>query len=369
MDQVRPIAAQYLRALRTALRSDLAIYVVATAYVALGYLHLSSKGYLAFGSLSAYWGAWSMNFGLLGPIFVAIIGMSHIILRLGRRRNLAYRAMFAPNRVGRFVAGTILLLTAVLLFTTMFSALKTSFPLDGGFRFDQAQANIDKAIHFGVDPFHLLYAVARYPIVLRIVELNYNVLWFIICYFTLYWVVTSPRTDSMRVRYVLTRMTCWIVIGNVMASTWLSAGPAYYGLVTGDTTRFAEQAAFLATTADTANSAYNFQAYLWSLYDASTAGLGSGISAFPSMHVAVTVVNALFIGEISRRFAVLMWGYVAIIICSSVYLGWHYAIDGYVSVIGVTAIYWTLRWPAPVLARFDAPALVAQPVSPTVQKP
>ena len=160
MDRSRPLAARYLDALWSAMRSDAPIYAVAAIYVAVGYVFMSGKGYLAFGMLKAYYTAWSVNFGFLGPFFVTIIGVLHIVIRLNKRRSLAYRAMFAPRRVGRFIAGTILLLTALLLFTTMFSAIKTSFPIDHGFRFDVAQADIDKAIHFGVDPFRLLYAVA-----------------------------------------------------------------------------------------------------------------------------------------------------------------------------------------------------------------
>lgn len=351
MDRFRPFAMRYLGELWMALRSDAAIYAVAAAYVVAGYLFMSGKGYLAFGTFNAYYAAWSVNFGLVGPFFVTIIGIVHITLRLDRRRSLAYRAMFAPKRVARFVAGTALLLTALLLFTTMFSAVKTSFPIDHGFRFDVAQADIDKAIHFGVDPWRWLYAVAEYPFVLRIVEFNYNVLWFVICYFTLYWVVTSPRTAKLRVRYVLTWMFSWAIIGTLVAGTWLSAGPAYYGLVTGDTARFADQLSFLATTAGERNSAFEFQAYLWELYESGRVGIGSGISAFPSIHVAVTVINALFIGEVSRRLGMVLWAYVAFIIMSSVYLGWHYAIDGYVSVICVVAIYWAVRKLFPILAR------------------
>lgn len=361
MDRLPPLAARYLDALWSVLRSDAPIYAVAAIYVAIGYVFMSGKGYLAFGMLEAYATAWSVNFGLLGPFFVTIIGLVHIIVRIDGRRRLAFRAMFAPNRVARFVGGTILLLTGVLLFTTMFSAIKTSFPIDHGFRFDVAQANIDKAIHFGVDPWRLLYAFAENPMILRIVEANYNVVWFIICYFTLYWVVTSPRTDGMRVRYVLTWMLSWAIIGNVMAGTWLSAGPAYYGLVTGDTARFADQLTFLATTAGERNSAFNFQAYLWRLYESGNVGIGSGISAFPSIHVAVTTINALFISEVSRRFGMVMWAYVAFIIMSSVYLGWHYAIDGYVSVVSVTAIYWALRKLVPTLARLRWKASAKQP--------
>lgn len=361
MDRLASLAARYRAALWSAMRSDAPIYVVAALYVAIGYAVMAGKGYLAFGTLQAYLTAWSVNFGLLGPVFVTIFGLLHIVIRLNKRRGLAYRAMFAPDRVGRFVAGTILLLTAMLLFTTMFSAVKTSFPIDHGFRFDVAHADIDKAIHFGVDPFRLLYAVAEHPLVLRIVEANYNVLWFIICYFTLYWVVTSPRTKSIRVRYVLTWMLSWAIIGNLIAGTWLSAGPAFYGLVTGDTNRFADQLAFLATTAGEKNSAFNFQSYLWSLYAGGKVGIGSGISAFPSIHVAVTTINALFIGEISRRFAVVMWAYVGFIILSSVYLGWHYAIDGYVSVVCVLAIYWALRRLMPVFSRLRFRPTAPQP--------
>jgi hypothetical protein len=361
MDRIRPLAARYLEALWIALRSDAAIYAVAAIYIVIGYVFMAGKGYLAFGMLNVYYGAWSMHFGVLGPVFVTIIGLLHIVIRLDARRRLAYRAMFAPRRVARFVAGTILLLTAVLLFTTMFSAIKTSFPIDHGFRFDVAQADIDKAIHFGVDPWRLLYAVAEHPLVLRIVEMNYNVIWFIICYFTLYWVCTSPRTNGMRVRYVLTWLLSWALIGTVMAGTWLSAGPAYYGLVTGDTARFADQLAFLSTTAGERNSAQAFQSYLWYLYSSGNVGIGSGISAFPSVHVAVTTINALFIGEISRRFSVLMWAYVVFIIMSSVYLGWHYAIDGYVSVVTVTAIYWALRKLIPTLARLRWKARAERP--------
>jgi hypothetical protein len=361
MDRSRP----YRDAFGRAVRSDWPIYAFAAFYLLAGGIYVAQRGSLAVDMLLVYYRAWIINFGVIGPVFVAIIGALHIVFRLNRRRNLAYRAMFAPARIGRFAAGTLLLLTAVLLFTTMFSSIKTTFPLDHGFRFDVFQADLDKALHFGVDPWRWLYAVAEHPIVLRVLEANYNMVWFIICYFTLYWVCTSPRTEGMRVRYVLTWMVSWALIGTVMASTWLSAGPAYYGLVTGDTARFADQLSFLATTAGERNSAHAYQAYLWKLYSTGRVGIGSGISAFPSIHVAVTTVNALFLSEVSRRVGAVMWAYVAFIIMSSIYLGWHYAIDGYVSVLTVTAIYWSLRKLLPLFARlrWKRPSPLPLPVS------
>lgn len=345
--QTRP----HILALGQAIRSDWPIYLIAGIYVLAGSLYLASIGQSGFGTLNAYIRAWAMNFGVLAPYLVTLFGIVRITLRIRQRKNLAYRAMLAPHRTARFIAGTILLLTAILLFTSMFSSIKATFPLAHGFLFDHAQADIDKAIHFGVDPWRLLFAFAKHPLVLRLVELNYNVFWFIVCYGALYWVLTSPRAERIRVRYMLTWLTVWIVIGTVMASIWLSAGPAFYGLVTGDTARFGEQMAFLATSAGDYSSAHNFQAYLWALHELGKPGFGSGISAFPSMHVALITLNALFVGETSRRWAMLMWAYVAFVAMSSVYLGWHYAIDGYVSIVVVTLVYHLFKRALPVLSR------------------
>lgn len=94
-----------------------------------------------------------------------------------------------------------------------------------------------------------------------------------------------------------------------------------------------------------------FQEYLWTLYQSGTIGLGSGISAFPSMHVALATVVALYAWEWSRKLGFVAWVYVAFILCSSVYLGWHYAIDGYASIVVVSGLYWALRVLMPNLGR------------------
>jgi membrane protein implicated in regulation of membrane protease activity len=62
------------------------------------------------------------------------------------------------------------------------------------------------------------------------------------------------------------------------------------------------------------------------------------------MHVAIAMLNALFIREILGRLAAfLAWSYLAFILFGSVYLGWHYAVDGYASIVLVAIIYWAGR--------------------------
>jgi hypothetical protein len=176
-----------------------------------------------------------------------------------------------------------------------------------------------------------------------VAEWNYDVLWSLTAFSALFFVVTSPRTRRIRLRYLLAFMATWVVVGNFFAGEFISAGPAFYGFVTGDTARFAPQLAFLSHGAASTSSAVVYQTYLWELYTSRQAGFASGISAFPSVHVATVTLNALFLAEYSRRLGAVAFTYVGFIIASSVYLGWHYAIDGYAAVAAVLVIHFALR--------------------------
>ena len=340
----------YLAQLARAIHTDWPLYALSAAFLGAGVVHLMRSEHSIVGMLGHYLLQWSFHFGLAGPFVALTAGIIHIAWRMKGRKRLAYRTLIAPRRLARFVAGTLFLMTAGLMFMTTFSAIKTSFSADG-FPYDRVHADIDKALHLGVDPFHYLYSFAQHTWLLRLLEFNYSVVWFVVCYFTLYFVMTSPRAEGVRVRFGLTWLGTWVIVGIAMAGQWLSAGPVYYGYVTGDTARFADQIAFLSRTAGSPGSAHNFQNYLWRLHEAGQGGLGSGISAFPSMHVALVVVVALFAAERSARLGFLAWCYAGIVLFSSVYLGWHYAIDGYASLLAVSALYWTLRRLMPVLAR------------------
>ncbi|WP_352599348.1 phosphatase PAP2 family protein [Mesorhizobium sp. M0488] len=64
-----------------------------------------------------------------------------------------------------------------------------------------------------------------------------------------------------------------------------------------------------------------------------------GISAFPSIHVASSVLFALYATRLSPRLGVAMWIFAAIIMLGSVVLGWHYAPDGYAGILISVAIW------------------------------
>ena len=254
---------------RAGLRNDGPVYLAALTYVLICMAYIFARGSFEpaqfWATAIVYAQVWWQQYGLFFPLILAGIGWAHITLRLSQRRRLAYRIMFGPERIGRLLAG-IVLLSVMVPFHTAFNAVKTLVPLDQGFAFDRFFADLDKTLFFGADPFALLYAAGKPEWLLRALELNYSNFWFVICFGMVYWVAVSPRLDGIRVRYFVSFLLTWAIVGNVLATIFSSAGPVYYGHVTGDYARFADQVAFLATTADEVGSAARYQTYLWEMY-------------------------------------------------------------------------------------------------------
>lgn len=338
-EPIRALAAE----LTARLRADAPLYLFIAAYTVVGLVVLSVSGTQDRASYSIYFMRWVSLFCVLLPAIAIILHVTLLVHRFDKRRALAAKRIFSPANVAYFLSG-IALIMAMVLFQGTFTSLKNAMSVwHHGFPLDRLHADIDAAIHFGIDPWRLLYAVAESDWVRIAVEWNYNVLWFVISFGALFFVATSPRAAPIRSRYVLSFMLVWIIVGNVFASTFLSAGPAFYAHVTGDVARFGEQLEFLARGASSPNSAASYQSYLWSLHEASLTGFGSGISAFPSVHVGLIALNAMFVCEYSRKLGTIAFGYVAFVLASSVYLAWHYAIDGYAAIAIALLIYLALR--------------------------
>lgn len=335
--------SRFAPAVFDAVRRDAPLFLAIAAYTIAGLLLLESLGATDQAAYGIYVARWATLFLILMPAVAILVDSALVIHRFDRRRGLAFRRTFSARRVTALLAGMALLM-AMVLFQGTFTSIKNVLPLmHGGFPQDGIQADIDRWLHFGSDPWRWLYAFAATDLMRAAVEWNYNVAWFALVYGALFFVATSPAASAVRMRYVLMFMLVWVVCGNLFAGFFLSAGPAYYGFVTGDEARFAEQLAFLERGVDQDHSAAAYQDYLWSLYAGGLSGFGSGISAFPSVHVGLAAMNAFFVGERWPRLAWAAWAYVALIVASSVYLAWHYAIDGYASIAVVGLMHVMLR--------------------------
>jgi membrane-associated phospholipid phosphatase len=92
-----------------------------------------------------------------------------------------------------------------------------------------------------------------------------------------------------------------------------------------------------ATTPLTALWAQNV---LWQSYIDPGAAQVEGISAMPSMHVAMATLMALIAFRVNRRLGWAYTVYAGLIFLGSIHLGWHYALDGYVGALGTIGIWY-----------------------------
>ena len=79
---------------------------------------------------------------------------------------------------------------------------------------------------------------------------------------------------------------------------------------------------------------------MWSAYLSGHPGLVSGISAAPSMHIAISMWIFLVARDLAPKAVPIAAAYLAFICIASVQLGWHYVTDGIAAVVGMVAIWW-----------------------------
>jgi hypothetical protein len=83
---------------------------------------------------------------------------------------------------------------------------------------------------------------------------------------------------------------------------------------------------------------------LWNAYRGGESGYWMAISAMPSLHIAVPALFGLAGWRAHRALGAAIWAYTVIVLLGSVHLGWHYAVDGYVGILGALACWWLARW-------------------------
>lgn len=295
---------------------------------------------------------------------LAVLGVVVLIARFRRDRPdspLRYlREKFAAGGAGRLLAG-LPMFAALIVFMPVFSAMKSAIPLFHEFTWDAAIIAADHALH-GQDPWRLLQPVLGYPLVTSALSGVY-LAWFFVIYAASTYFCFLAGDRTLRAQYFITYFATWTLGGVLLATLFASVGPCFAGPLLGDH-RFDAQMEYLRA----ANDQYpvfilRAQDFLLAAAARDDNGLGAGISAMPSMHVAMAMLVALSMARLSRGFAVAGWTFYAAILIGSVHLGPHYALDGYVS-SALTLALWAIAGRLAVAmgaARAAAPA--ADPVA------
>lgn len=214
--------------------------------------------------------------------------------------------------------------------------LKEMLPLAVPFWADPALAALDHEV-LGRDAWRLV-PVALIPS-LDVIYANWAPVKTLVLLVTLSLPAAQSKSHAM-ISFFLTLG----VLGVVGQYAFSSAGPIFYGrLGLGD--EFAPLLEVLHAKAPIATAASE---YLWSAYRESRAGFGAGISAMPSIHVALTTWAALTVTAAWPRLRIPVWLFWAATFVGSFALGWHYLSDSIVGAFGA----W-LCWIA--AARFTRP--------------
>ncbi|WP_181182228.1 MULTISPECIES: phosphatase PAP2 family protein [unclassified Mesorhizobium] len=198
---------------------------------------------------------------------------------------------------------------------------------------DPLLANLDATLHFG-DPWRLLHAIIPAGAMPMLV-----IIYFPVWLFLYFAAITSAAlcSEPLRTRYMFAFAVTTIGLGTVMAALLASVGPIFYDAFFGGD-RFADLRAALGQS-DAARPVLAIADRLYSAHMHGAKDVFVGISAMPSIHVAMATLNALFFSQLNRRLGYIAWGFAALTLLCSVYFGWHYAVDGYVSILAVALIW------------------------------
>lgn len=280
--------------------------------------------------------------GLLATLFFSAVVIRIMVVD---RPDRLTRTIVAEMREKWFtrerIARGLPIVTAFLFFMAAFTSLKSMIPVVQGYAWDETFMKLDRLIHFGRDPWTLLQPVLGYPLVTSAVNFLYN-MWFPVMFGVLYWQTFTLRHESLRHRYLLSFFLCWIVNGTILAMLLASVGPCFYGELRPDLDNpYQGLMAYLQETDKIYPVwALTAQGMLWSSYVGEHLTFGSGISAMPSLHVSVALLQTLLAYHINRRLGHVFAAFFAVILLGSVHLGWHYAVDGYLSIVTTLLIWW-----------------------------
>jgi hypothetical protein len=148
-----------------------------------------------------------------------------------------------------------------------------------------------------------------------------------------------------RCRLLVSWLLAWILIGSAAAWIFSSAGPCYYNELIGDDRSFALLHARLLELGRQAQGlgvtikSLQFQPALLEAFRRGEYAPAGGISAMPSMHVAMATLFAIGGFKVARWLGMLMSAYAFLVWIASIFFGWHYAVDGPVAVLLMVGVW------------------------------
>jgi hypothetical protein len=315
---------------------DVPIYLVAGALLASCFALFSLYGVGEIGPALI-----AKNAQLYGVTALAMLVID-VVLLLVRHRPAEPAKLLLVTYRGRLTDPAVLarlpLFAIAIAFMPFFSKLKSMIPLFNDFHWDPTLIAWDRTLFFGHDAWQVLQPVLGYPIVTSVLAGLYHG-WTLLIYggalFFLFYRAARPAVRQYYLGFVL----IWTLIGGGLATLFASVWPCFVGPIFGDPTFDAQMAYLNAANEQFPVLTLHVQDLLLQWYHQGDRGLGSGITAMPSMHVSMAMLSWLGMRQVSRKASWWFFAFFVVIWVASVHLAYHYAADGLVSMIATAAIW------------------------------
>ena len=270
----------------------------------------------------------SFSFFIVGLTIAGSVTSLWIVLLLAKyaRQGEAHPSRrLLTEAAPRFLA----FLVGVVLVTLQMAVLmwlKVMLPISSPFWADPLLADVDAFI-FRTDPWRLTHGLLGWagPLFDRI-----YVTWAPAKFATMLFVLLQPE-DRRKARAIVAYFLM-VAISAIGQYSLSSGGPVFYERL-GFGPRF-EDLQFLPWVVATSN-------YLWTDYLTAGGHVGGGISAMPSLHVAIALWIALVVRSYAPKLQAIGWFYFACIFIGSIHLGWHYAVDSIAAVV-IAVFAWVI---------------------------
>ena len=238
---------------------------------------------------------------------------------------------------GARMANGIPMAIIMIIFMYVFVNVKANIPILNPFSWDKYFSDLDKALHFGTQPWEWLQPLLGYAPITFLININYNA-WFLVMWMVWVFFAFKEKPSEIRTRFFLSFFGIWIVTGSVLAIVFSSAGPCFYDRLGLTPDPYAGLMTYLRGANEVMPVwAVSTQDMLWQGHV--NKSLIDGISAMPSMHSGSALLFALAGSKVSRLMGRVLFAHAFLIFIGSVHLGWHYAVDGYVA-WALTLIIW-----------------------------
>lgn len=220
-----------------------------------------------------------------------------------------------------------------------FTAFKSLIPVLHTYSLDPLFAQVDFILHGNHYPHSLLGALNQSTIAVRFAEYIYY-LWFLVVLMANGFAIFFDTDMKRRMRYLWASVLSWMIVGSLGATLLSSVGPIFYG-------HFYDGINPYQDIQNNFEIARQNGAILWPeavnvLLDITRNNIIcdlNGISAMPSMHVGISFLISLYAFAIHRKAGYIALAFTILIFLSSLLLGFHYAIDGYISCIAMATIW------------------------------